>query len=498
MQQIKAAQNRVEKLEQLIEAPKPSNDNNVQQQAQEPQQQTANNFNALNYAAAMNIYNHKELSTDQQQGALQSLKLQESKDKNPNIITELEKTKTNLQTKEKLLAETQTMPEAGNPEAKKLKEDALFEKLPPELKARKDIGELMGQVDSEALLDPDKAVDALVNEALTGNKKAFMKLDEYSKNPFQKLQQSAAQGMEKVAAESQYSPKVLEMIAGTTSEKSNEAAVKLLNLVDKNPRAQQGFERLVKSGAINFTQVASDAKDKDPAQAASSINMLLLRGTLDKSDRKGAVGILGQIAKESPTGAGSKEAAKGLTRAVMTEPLDIAAQAISELTEATINGNADALSGLQLIAQSNNPSRSQLGLQQLGKVSMSGATGSTESLETIKKVAQSPSTDGKTRNFAVETLGKVANAGGNTGKEAVQTISNVAVNKTNPASGNAFNEIGKLNNSTIGINPTNNNNKQPNLSDSDTYKKVMATQQQINSFGQQSPSLLNKFSMQVA
>lgn len=500
LQQLKAAQSRMEKLQQDVQQQKATTNTDNQQQPQQQQAQLQNNFNALNQIATMNIYNNKGLNVEQQQNALQTVQPQDPKSKNTNLVSQLEEARTDVQTQEKLLTEIQSKPEGQNPEAKEAKDNPLFEKLPQELKQRKDIAQLMKQVDSEALLDPEKAVESLVNDALAGNKKAFMKLDEYSKNPFDKLQDSAGKGIEKVMAGAEGRPNILEMIASSSNERAGDAAAKLMNLSAENPRAQQGFERLVQSGAVNFTKVANDAKNMDPGKAASSINMLMMRGNLDKSDRKGAVSVLGQIASESPTGAGSSEAAKGLTKAVMSEPMDVAKQAAVELKQATLNGNENALNGLQTIAKSKDPQRAQLALSQLGEVAMSGSSNSTAGLETIKSVAQDPKTNGKTKSFAVETLGKVANAGGNNSADAAKTVSDIAVNKSNPANIFALNEVSKFNDSQTGNNQNNNkpNSLTSNLSETDTYKKVMSLQQQINGAGQQPFNFLNMFAMQPA
>lgn len=499
MQQLKAAQNRVQQLQQQISTqntPEPTKPQELQQQNNP---QNTGNFDALNHVAAMNIYNHKELSTTQQQGALELLQPQDAKNKKSNLVSELEKANSDVQTQEKLLGEVQPSTGNKNPELDKLKQNPLFEKLPNELKSRPDVGQLISEVGEEALLDPEKAVQSLVDQALMGNKKAFEKLNEYSKNPYDKLQESAGKGMEKVISGAENRPKILEMIAGTPTEKSNEAAAKLMNLSDRNPRAQQSFEGLLQKGAINFTKVASQAKDMDPGHAAKSINQLMIRGNLSKEDRKGAVNILGQIAKESPTGAAGQDAAKGLTRAVKSDSMDVAKGAANELKEATLSGNQDALSGLQKLSKCDDPSRAALALTQLGEVAMSGTSGSVEALTTITKVAQDPGTNGNVRSHAVDTLGKVAEKGGVNGKEAIDTISNISVNKSNPANAHAFNLVGKMNDSTLGIKPNTdvqNPKDKSNLSDTETYKKVMATQQQMNALSQQPTGFFNKLALQ--
>jgi hypothetical protein len=500
MQQLKAAQNRVQQLQQQISTQNNPEQTKPQELQQQNNQQTPGNFEALNHAAAMNIYNHKELSTTQQQGALEHLQPKDNKEKKPHLVSQLEKAKGDVQTQEKLLGDVQSTPDNNNPELAKLKENPIFAKLPNDLKARPDVAQLVNNVEEEALLDPDKAVQALVDQALMGNKKAYMKLNEYSKNPYEKLQENAGKGMEKVISGAEGRPKVLEMIAGTPTEKANDAAAKLMNLSDRNPRAKQGFESLLRKGAINFTKVANQAKNLDPGHAAKSINQLMINGNLSKADRKGAVGILGQIAKESATGAAGQDAARGLTRAVKSDSLDIAKNAAIELKEATLHGNSDALTGLKKLSKCDDPSRASLALTQLGEVAMSGTSSSVEALSTIKKVAQDPGTNGKVRAKAVDTLGKVAGQGGANGKEAVDTISNIAVNKSNPANGHAFNLIGKMNDSTLNIKPNTgvqNPKDKSNLSDTETYQKVMATQQQMNTMSQQPTGFLNKFALQL-
>ncbi|MGD9580237.1 MAG: hypothetical protein AB7V50_02600, partial [Vampirovibrionia bacterium] len=211
--------------------------------------------------------------------------------------------------------------------------------------------------------------------------------------------------------------------------------------------------------------------------------------------------VLGQIAKESPTGAGSKDASIGLARAVKNEPMDIAKQAATQLKDATLNGNSYALNGLEKLSKCDDPARANLALNQLGEIAQTGSANSGAALNTVKTSAQDPTANAKTRNHAVNLLSNVANSGGANGKEAVKTMSNIAVNKSNPANHIAFNEIGKMNDSTLGIkpnNPSQNKNKSQNLSDSETYKKVMMTQQQLNSFGQQPLNFMNKLTMNFA
>jgi hypothetical protein len=500
LQQLRAAQNRVDKLEQETQQTKPRENQDQQQQeqkvAQQQNQDPNSNTNTLNHLAALNIYNNNSLSGTQQQNALQFLQPQNQKNGNQ---AELKEARSDVQTQQNLLAEVQSSPEGQNQQAKELAKDPLFQKLPQDLKGRADIQDLMKTVEPEALLDPGKAVDSLVDQALAGNKKAFIKLDEYSKNPYDKLQQNAQQGMEKVAAGAEGKPKVLEMIASTATEKSNEASAKLLNLVHQNPRAQQSFERLLRNGSVNFSKVADQAKDMDPAKTASSINTLMKRGNLSKSDQKGAVSVLSELAKQSPTGSAGQIAATGLVRAVKSSPMDIAKSAAQGLKEAVLSGNPNAMSGLQQLAKADDPSRAQLALAQLGEVAKSGASNATAGMETIKDVSQDPGANAKVRNFAVETLGKVANAGGANSQDAVNTLSNIAINKGNPASGNAFNEIGKMNNTTVNNTGAKNTPKQTSsLSDSETYQKVMATQKQMNALSQQSPNFLQKFALNFA
>lgn len=499
MQQMKAAQNRVQSLEQQVKTQNGPELEKSQEQNQQQKQQGPGNFEALNHAAAMNVYNHRELSLSQQQGALEFLQPQDTKNKKSNLVNQLEQARGDVQTQEKLLGDIQTTPEAKNPETEKVKDNPLFEKLPEDVKKRPDVAQLMNNVEQGALLDPEKAVDALVDQAMMGNKKAFMKLHEYSKNPYDKLQENAGKGIEKVIAGAEGRPQLLEMIAETPTEKSGEAAAKLMNLSNRNPRAQQSFERLVKNGDVNFTKVATEAKNMDPGNAAGSINQLMLRGNLSKADKKGAVDILGQMAKEQPTGAAGQDAARGLTRAVKSDSIDIAQSAAVQLKDATLSGNTGALDGLQKLSKSDDPSRAALALTQLGDVAMSGGSSSVAALTTINKVAQDPGTNAKVRNQAVETLGRVAENGGANGKQATESISNIAVNKSNPASGNAFNMIGKMNDSTLGIKDSNNvQNPKDNssLSDSGTFKKVMALQQQMNSLSQQPTGFMQKFAMQ--
>lgn len=500
-QQLKAAQNRVEKLEQELQTQKPLTQNNEkeQNQPQLQQQQTTNNFDALNHIAAQNLQANPSLQTNQQQGIFDQIKPDNKKDENSKLRSELATARTDVRTNEQLLANVKPADQAQDPKKAELHNNPIFHQLPQELKDRQDIGQLIPSTDSDALLNPDKAVQGLVDQALMGNKKAFTKLSEYSKNQFDLLQNLAGKGMEKVIAGAEGRPKVLEMVASTNTEKAGEAAAKLLNLADRNPRAQQGIEGLLRKGKVNFTKVANDAKNLDPGRTATSINELMKRGNLSKADRKGAVAILGQLAKESPTGTAGQDAVKGLVRAVKSEPLDIAKQAATNLGDASLNGNANAMNGLQKLAKSDDPSRAQLALSQLGKIAMSGTSNATAGLDTIKSVAQDPGANGKTRNFAVETLGKVASAGGGNTKDAVNTLSNIATNKANPSSANAFNVIGKMNNSTLGVTKTASNPKDnSNLSDTETYKKVMATQQQLNGFAQKTPGILNKFAMQFA
>jgi hypothetical protein len=495
MQQLRAAQNRVEKLNQDSQQIKPQEHQQEQQHLQQQNQDPNSNVNTLNHLATMNIYNNASLNPAQQQNALQNLQpKQESK--NNSKLTELKEAQNEVGTQEKLLAEVKGSPESQNKQAKELKGDPEFQNLPDDLKKRADIKDLMKTVEREALLDPDKAVDSLVDQALMGNKKAFIKLSDYSKNPYDKLQDNAGKGMDKVMGGADSRPKILEMIASTPTEKAGEAAAKLLNLADKNPRAQEGIERLIKNGDVNFSKVADQAKDMDPASAASSISMLMKKGSLSKEDRKGAVGVLSNLAKESPTGAAGKVAAEGLVNAVKSEPMEIARSAADGLKDAVLNGNPHALSGLQKLAKSDDPQKSQLALSQLGEVAKTGSASSGESLQTINKVAQDPGSNGKVKSFAVETMGKVANAGGANSQEAVNNLSNIAVDKGNSANGFAFNEIGKMNNATTGnikakTNPKNN----MNLSDSETYQKVMATQQQMNTMAQQSPNFLQQFAL---
>ena len=500
LQQLKAAQSRVETLQQQqVQQQKPDEQQNLQANAHQQQQQTYSSFNALNHAATMNLYDHKELSKEQRENALNTVKPTENNKKDSTLSTELAQEKSKVTTHERQLTEIQGQPKDTNPEIAELKNNPIYEKLPDDVKSRADVAQLINNVDSEALLDPDQAVNSLVDQALMGNKKAFMKLDEYSKNPYDKLQESSGKGIEKVIAGADGRPKILEMIAGTSTEKAGDAAAKLMNLSDRNPRAQQGTERLLRQGAINFTKTATEAVKQDPGHAAKSINTLMQRGNLSKSDRKSAVNVLGQIAKESPTGAAGQDAARGLTKAVKNEPLDIAKSAAIELKEATLSGNDNAMHGLKALSKCDDPSRAALALTQLGEVAMSGSSNATEGLTAVKSVAEDPTSNSKVRNQAVGILGNIANSGGANGKEAVQTISDIAVNKSNPSSGTAFNEIGKMNNATLGITtPTANKDikENSNLSDTDTYKKVMATQQQINTLSSQPSSFLNKFAMQ--
>lgn len=498
LQQLKAAQNRVATLTQEVQQTNPQEQSRTKetQNNQQQTQQSGKEFDALNHAAAMNVYGNNNLSSTQKEQALSHLQPKADKDSKQG---ELREAKTEVTQHQKSLSGIQQNPATQNPQLEALKDNPIFEKLPAEIKNRPDAAQLVQNVEQEALLSPESAVQALVDAALQGDKKAYMKLDEYAKNPYEKLQQNAQKGMEKVVSGAEGRPKVLEMIAGTSTEKAQEASAKLLNLANRNPRAQQGIERLVRKGAVNFTKTAQMAKDQDPGNAAQSINTMLIRGNLSKADRKGAVGILGQIATESPTGAGSKDAAKGLTRAVKSEPLDVAKTAAVQLKEATMSGNSHALNGLQMLSKCDDPSRAALALTQLGEVAQSGTSNSVEALQSIKSVAEAPDTNGKLRNQAVELLGNVAQSGGANGKEAVETVSNIATNKSNPANATAFNTIGKLNDATLGVNPSKqgrNVKKQGNLSDTETYKKIMATQQQIQTQSQQPLSFFNKLGMQ--
>ena len=156
------------------------------------------------------------------------------------------------------------------------------------------------------------------------------------------------------------------------------------------------------------------------------------------------------------------------------------------------------MDGLQKISKDKDPSRAALALNQLGEIAKTGSSNSGEALQTIKSTAQDPAANGKTRNLAVNLLGNIANAGGANSKEAVQTISNIATNKSNPANALAFNEVGKMNDSTLGINPTSspkNTKDNYNLSDTETFKKVMSAQKQLNAFSQQPLSFMNKMAM---
>lgn len=499
MQRLKAAQNRVDKLQK--EAEVQQNQNTQLQQNKAPEQpQNAAAINALDHTAAMNLYNNKTLANETKESAFQFVGQNNNSKNNPNAVSELEKAQTDLQTNQKAIDDKKMQPENKNLQDPELKDDPIFKQLPDELKQRPDIKNLIQNVDKEALMNPEQLVSALVDQSLGGSRSAYQKLNDYSQTPYDKLQASAAKGIEKVFDGADNKPLVLEMIAATPSDKSDQAAAKLLNLSSYNPRAQQGIEKLASNGAINLTKVANNAKDLNPADTASSLNMLLMRGNLSKSDRQGAVGVLGDIAKENATGSAGSIAAKGLTKAVKSEPLDIARQAAVSLKEAATNGNDAAMSGLQKLVKSDDPSRAQLALTQLGEISMSGGTNSSAALETVKKVAESPNTNGQVRTQAVETLGKVAAQGGTNSQDAVQTMSNIAVNKSNPANATAFNEIGKLNNATVGQtqNTIQNPKNETNLSDSDTFKKVMALQQQMKTASQQPTGLFSKFAMQFA
>ena len=470
MQQLQAAKTRVDKINQENNI----QPDNLQSNPQENKQQTSNNFQALNQTALRNLSDHKNL-TD---------KLQTAQDK--------------VQVHEKLLSELKSSPEKQSPENKELKGNNVFEKLPDKIKNRSDVAQLVNSVPQEALLDPDKAVDSLVDQSLMGNKAAYQKLDQYSRTPFDELQNKASKGMETVVDNADGKPKVLEMIASVPSDKAGEAAAKLMNLAHKNPNAKKGIEKLISNGTVNFSETANRAKELDPGQAAKSITTLMSSGALSKSNKKGAIDVLGQIAKESPTGAGSKDASIGLTKAVKNESMDIAKNAAVALKDASLNGNASAMDGLQKISKDKDPSRAALALDQLGEIAKTGSSNSGEAMQTIKSTAQDPTANGKTRNLAVNLLGNIANTGGANGKEAVQTISKIATNKSNPANALAFNEVGKMNDSTLGIKPTNsqkNTKDNYNLSDTETFKKVMSAQKQLNAFSQQPLSFMNKMAM---
>lgn len=473
MQQLQAAKTRVAKIQQ-------ENTNQTKNPPNTPQannSQTSNNFEALNQTALMNLSDHK------------------------NLTAKLQTAQNEVQVHERLLGEFKASPTKQKPENKELKGNPVYEKLPDNIKNRTDVAQLVNSVPEEALLDPDKAVQSLVDQSLMGNKAAYQKLNEYSKTPFDQLQESASKGMETVVNSADGKPKVLEMVASVPTDKAGEAAAKLMNLAHKNPRAQKGIEKLIANGSVNFSKTANRAKEIDPGQAAKSINTLMAGGKLSKSDKKGAIDVLGQIAKESPTGAGSKDAAIGLTRAVKNESMDIAKTAAAALKDATLNGNTNAMDGLQKLSKCDDPSRAALALNQLGEIAKTGSGSSGEAMQTIKSTAQDPTANGKTRNLAVNLLGNIANTGGANGKEAVQTMSNIASNKSNPANAIAFNEIGKMNDSTLGINPTSsskNIKKTQNLSDTETFKKVMATQNQLNAFAQQPTSFMNKLAMNFA
>lgn len=483
---------------------------NRQIEVQQTQTQNTGNFDALRFAAVANIYNNTSLSMSQKQSGMSSIKPPNNSSKEKGVTSSDGSTKS-----QNLFGDSKS---AINP-SEGLEDNPSFQKLPDELKSRPDIANLMQSTSIDALCNPESAVDELVGKAAMADKAAYMQLNSYSTNPYEKLQEAATLGKVKVLSEGEFKPKVFEMIASCNTDQSDTAAVKLLNMAATNPKAVEGIERLVNNGSINLTKVANQAKQEDPERTAGALGRLLDRGNLNKADQKGAVKILGDIAKESPTSGAGATAAKALTRAVKKQPMEIAKDAALNLREAAQSGNPHALFGLETLMKDTDPNKQMLAVENLGEIAKSGSSASGRAMESIKKSAQDPKTNSKVRNMAVETMGDIANSGGVNSKDAVQTISDIAVNKGNPANGTAFNVIGKMNDSVLGINnqteKTDNAEKnektqaqpykqkqnpkqqQTNLSDMSTYKKVMSLQKQLNTLNQQPAALLRMFAGQA-
>ncbi|MGD9579787.1 MAG: hypothetical protein AB7V50_00300, partial [Vampirovibrionia bacterium] len=262
MQQLQAARNRVAKIESQqtdnkTEVKSAGHDNKSNDKTANNEQ---NQFDTLNSQAANNIHDHK------------------------NLVNNLKQAKNEVNVHQSLLDQIKGSKGEQNTQNEDLKDNPTFQKLSDDLKQRSDVKSLINSVPQEALIDPDKAVQSLVGQALMGNKKAYEKLDEYSRTPFDKLQEKASKGIESVVNGADGKPLVLEVIASVPTDKSNEAAAKLLNLAHKNPRAVNSMEKLLAKGDINFTKTAQRAKELDPGQAAKSINRLMINGSLSKTD----------------------------------------------------------------------------------------------------------------------------------------------------------------------------------------------------------------------